>query len=185
VPKPAEKGAILPLSADRTLLEHHQPADYSKTQIVLHWTVAALIIVQLLLHDGMEHAWDTYEDTGTTEIGPLVVLHIAVGVSILLLAIWRISLRVTRGAPPLPEDHPALLKFVAHANHYLLYALLIAMPLAGASAWFFGIEAAADIHELGKNLLLILVGLHIAGGLAEHFILKSNVLRRMLGLQAR
>ena len=136
----------------------------------------------MLLHDGIEEAWDVYEETGATVVGPLAVLHIVTGVSILVLALWRIGIRLTRGAPPLPPDHPAAVKFAAHATHYLLYALLIAMPLAGASAWFLGIEGAADIHELGKNLLLIVVGLHIAGGLAEHFVLKSNVLRRMLGL---
>lgn len=157
------------------------PSRYKTAQIVLHWTVAALIIVQVLLHDGMEDAWKAYEDGEAVAYGPLVILHIAIGVSVLLLALWRIALRVRHGAPPLPESHPAALKFIAHANHYLLYALLIGMPLTGASAWFLGVEAAAEIHENGKNLLLFLVAFHVAGALVEHFILRSNVLRRMLG----
>ena len=164
-------------------MESRKPADYSAMQIALHWTVAVLVIFQVLLHDGMEEAWDAYEDGEPVVVGLPVILHIVVGVTILALAIWRIGLRMRRGAPPLPEDHPAALKLVADANHYLLYALLILMPLTGASAWFLGIEDAAELHELGKTLLLILVGLHIAGGLAEHFVLKTNVLRRMLGLQ--
>jgi cytochrome b561 len=146
-------------------MESREPANYSTTQIALHWTVAALVILQVLLHDGMENAWDAYEDGEPVIVGPLVVAHIAIGVTILALALWRIGLRLTRGRPPLPDDHPAALKIVAHANHYLLYALLILMPLTGASAWFLGIEDAADIHELGKTLLLILVGFHIVGGM--------------------
>ena len=134
------------------------------------------------MHDGMADAWDAFEDGEAVEIGPLVIVHIAIGVSILIFALWRIGLRWKRGAPPLPDDHPRILTLVAHANHYALYALLVAMPLTGATAWFLGVEEAAEIHEAGKTALLILVGLHIAGALAEHFVLRSNVLRRMLGL---
>ena len=163
-------------------MPEERPSSYLTSQIVLHWTVAVLVILQVLLHEGMEEAWKTYEDSGATAYGPLVVVHIAIGVTILLLALWRIALRITHGAPPLPDSHPAALKFVARANHYLLYAFLVGMPLTGASAWFLGIKGAADIHETGKTILLILVGLHIAGALTEHFVLRSNVLRRMLGL---
>lgn len=163
-----------------------RPADgYLTTQIVLHWTVAALVILQFLAYEGMEHAWDAYEDGEPVTTGPLVVLHIATGITILLLAIWRIALRLRYGAPGLPESHPAALKFIAHANHYLLYAFLIGMPLTGASAWFLGIEGAADIHSTGRTILLALVLLHVGGALAEHFVFRSNVLRRMLGLHPR
>lgn len=158
---------------------------YLKTQIVLHWTVAALVILQFLAHEGMEHAWDAYEDGEPVTAGPLVGLHIATGVTILLLALWRIGLRVRYGAPGLPDNHPAVLKLIAHANHYLLYAFLIGMPLTGASAWFFGIEGAADIHSTGRTILLLLVLLHVAGALAEHFVFRTDVLRRMLGLHPR
>lgn len=160
------------------------PDNYSRLQIGLHWIIAALILLQFLAHDGIEHVWDAYEDGEAADAGdlPLAYLHVATGVSILLLAILRIFVRLNRGAPPLPQDHPPVLKFVAHANHFLLYAFLIAMPLTGATAWFFGVEDAAEIHEVGKTLLLILVVLHIAGGLAEHFFFRTNVLRRMLGL---
>jgi len=162
----------------------NSPDRYSRLQISLHWIIAALILLQFLAHDGIEHVWDAYEDGEAVATGdlPLAYLHVATGVSILLLVILRIYVRLTRGAPPLPEDHPAVLKFVAHANHFLLYAFLIAMPLTGATAWFLGVEDAAEIHEAGKTLLLILVTLHIAGGLAEHFFFRTNVLRRMLGL---
>ncbi|RUT83529.1 cytochrome b, partial [Mesorhizobium sp. USDA-HM6] len=32
-----------------------QAASYSKIQIWLHWGIAALILIQFLAHDGMEH----------------------------------------------------------------------------------------------------------------------------------
>jgi cytochrome b561 len=144
--------------------------------------VAALVILQVLFHDAMADYWDAVEADGAPVPGFGVILHVVFGVTILVLALWRIALRRKHGAPPLPDSHPAVLKIVAHANHYLLYALLVAMPLTGASAFFLGIEDAADIHEAGRTLLLILVGFHVLGALVEHFVMKSNVLRRMLGL---
>lgn len=161
----------------------HRPRDgYLTTQIVLHWTVAALVILQVLAHEGMERAWDAFEDGEQVVYGPLVLLHIATGVTILVLALWRIGLRLRHGAPKLPASHPPVLSFIAHANHHLLYAFLIGMPLTGATAWLLGVENAADINAFGKNVLLALVFLHVGGALTEHFVLRSNVLRRMLGL---
>jgi len=50
-------------------------ASYSKTQIGLHWSIAALILVQFLAHDGMEHVWRS-DDHGASgdRIIPAIVL---------------------------------------------------------------------------------------------------------------
>jgi cytochrome b561 len=155
---------------------------YSLLQIVLHWTIAALVIFQLLVHEGIEEAWDAREDgeraSSADELG--AAIHIAVGVTILALAMIRIIVRLTRGAPPIPTQHPLPLRLIAGATHLMLYGFIIIQPLSGASAWFLGIEDAADIHELGQLVIIPLVALHAAGALAEHFVFKTDALKRML-----
>jgi cytochrome b561 len=155
---------------------------YSLLQIVLHWTIAVLVLVQLIFNEGMEEAWDAREDGDRTaaadEAGAL--LHIVVGASILILALIRLAIRMIRGAPPVPRQHPMPLRFVASATHVALYGFIILQPLLGASAWFLGIEEAAEIHELGPYIIIPLVTLHAAGALAEHFVFRTDVLKRML-----
>jgi cytochrome b561 len=79
-----------------------------------------------------------------------------------------------------PREHPAPLRWIASATHYLLYGFIIGMPLVGAAAWFGGIEAAGAVHSAARFILVPLIVLHAAGALVEHFVLRTNVLRRML-----
>jgi len=97
-----------------------------------------------------------------------------------VLALWRIWLRMTRGAPPLPTSEPKALRVIAHTTHVLIYALIIGMPISGSLAWFLGVEPAAAAHGLAKNVLFALVILHVAGALFQQIVLRSNVLSRML-----
>ncbi len=69
---------------------------------------------------------------------------------------------------------------MAKATHFLIYALIIGMPISGAVAWFGGVPGAAAAHVLAKSVLLVLVILHVAGALFQQFLLKSNVLTRMV-----
>ena len=155
------------------------PKGYSRAQIALHWIVAALIVPQFVLHDGIAEAWDKLEDGIAAGFDPLVAGHVVGGIAILALVIWRLSLRARRGAPPPPEaEHPAL-KLVAKATHGGLYLLLVLMPVSGLAAWFGGVEAAAEAHETMKVALLALVLLHVAGALYQQFVLKTNLMERM------
>jgi len=156
-----------------------EPTGYSKPQIRLHWIVALLIVPQFVLHDGISAAWRALRQGQVPAFDPLVLLHVAGGVLIAALVLWRIVLRSRRAAPPLPEgEHPAL-KFAAKVTHGGLYALLLALPLSGAVAWFGGVGAAGDAHEVMKTLLMALVALHVAGALYHQFVLKDGLLLRM------
>ena len=158
------------------------PSGYSGLQIGLHWAVAGLVIFQFVAHDAIEHAWRAF--AGGTAADPdgrgMVTLHVVSGGLIFVLAIWRLWLRFTRGVPPLPDKDPGVLKFFANATHFLIYALIIGMPISGALAWFAGVPQAAAAHVLAKNVLLALVILHVAGALFQQFALRSNVLSRMV-----
>ena len=154
-------------------MEKPKPKGYSALQIGLHWAVAGLIVIQFLAHDGIEHAWRAFDRSEPPAADDLrwAYLHIAFGYTIFVLALWRLWLRFTRGAPALPENEPAILKFVANATHVLIYVLIVGMPLSGGVAWFFGVGAAAAAHSLAKDALFVLVCLHIIGALAQQLSL--------------
>ena len=56
---------------------------------------------------------------------------------------------------------------------------MILMPLSGSVAWFGGVEAAAQGHNVLKIVLLALVALHLVGALYHQFVLRDGTLARM------
>lgn len=161
-----------------------QPKGYSRIQIVLHWSIAALVIFQLFVNEAMQHAFSNRLDG--EPIGEMggAQLHMAIGISVLMLAVVRLAIRLIRGVPAPHGGTPAVLRWLGHATHILLYGFLFAMPLTGAIAWFFGIEFAAELHELGRLILVPAIGFHVLGALAEHFVFRNDTLKRMLRVKA-
>ncbi len=160
-------------------------SSYSKTQVWLHWAVAAMILVQFVFPDGMQHAWRAFRRSQEVASGdmPLAYMHIVLGIAVLVLAAWRLGLRFKLGAPPPPPgEHPAL-RLLAAAVQTIIYALIFIVPISGLVAWFGGVRGAAQVHVLGQNVLLYLVLLHAAGALVQHFVLRTDVLRRMLAFR--
>lgn len=162
----------------------HAPDHYSRTQIILHWTVAVLILLQFLFSDGMSTAWRAYEH-GTyvaTDFTTGALMHIIGGVAILLLAIWRVILRLRNGGPAPEAAEPKALQMLASVVQFVLYATLFLMPITGMLAWGGGIVAAGEWHQVVKLVLIVAVTLHITGALVQHFVFKTDVLKRMLGM---
>ena len=156
------------------------PSGYSPLQIRLHWVIFALVVLQFIFNQPMSDAWDDFEDGLQPEVTAGVIGHVVAGLLVLALALWRIAVRLRLGVPPLPDNEAPVLKVAAHATHWALYLLIVVMPVSGAVAWFRGVEGAADAHETLKVILLFLVGLHILAALYHHFVLKTDILRRML-----
>jgi cytochrome b561 len=160
------------------------PKTYSPLQIVLHWTMAALIVFQLLVNDGMERAYDDRMHGDPIESGGAAILHIGIGITILVLAILRLSIRLTRGAPPAHNDKPAIFTWAGYATHFALYVFIFAMPLSGMAAWFGRVDAAAELHELGRLILIPAIVFHVIGAFYEHFVVRNDSLMRMLSPRA-
>ena len=99
-------------------------ARFSSLQRTLHWLMAVCILVMLFVGVGM-----------VSSVAPkyllLITLHKTLGIAILTLAILRLWVRVRTGAPALPSDLPEPMKLAAHLSHYVLYGLMILMPLLG------------------------------------------------------
>jgi cytochrome b561 len=97
---------------------------FSPLQRALHWLMAVCIVSMFFIGVAM---------VASVSAGylPLITVHRTLGIVILLLVIVRLVVRLRNGAPALPVDLPAPMKLAAELSHYVLYALMIAMPLLG------------------------------------------------------
>lgn len=161
-------------------MARRRPKGYSRLQIVLHWTIAALIFFQLLVNDGMQRAFENRMEGSMIEDGAWAILHIGVGVAVLLLAVVRLGLRLYRGAPPAHDDKPPIINWFGYAVHILLYGFIFLMPITGAIAWFGASDLAGELHEIGRLLLIPTILLHVLGAFTEHFFFRNDTLLRML-----
>ncbi len=154
---------------------------YSRTQIILHWVIAALVVFQFIGHDAIVEVSEMIAKGQDVEsIPPLARAHVFLGILTLLLAVWRVVLRLTRGAPALPAEESAALKMVAKLTHLALYGAIFIMPLSGIGAWFGGQEIAATVHTTFKVVVLASVALHVIGALYQQFVLKTGLIKRMM-----
>lgn len=162
------------------------PARFTSTQIALHWLTALLILAQFLNDGAISRAFRaTMRGAAEIPTSWLVPVHVFVGIAILVFTVWRVVLRLSRGAPPPPAEEPRALQIAAAATHGTLYLLLLLLPLTGFVAWFGGVGAAGGAHEILKTLLLVVIGLHVDGALYHRLILKSGVMERMLPARGR
>ncbi|MFD1196345.1 cytochrome b [Seohaeicola saemankumensis] len=155
------------------------PRAYSRLQIRLHWLIFGLLVLQYLLHEPITEAFDMIENGLVPAFNPLVASHVFGGFLIFVLTATRLYVRAGRGVPPLPDTDPPLQRIAAHVTHYSLYALLIALPISGAVAWYRANEAAAEAHGVMRLILLGLVALHVVAALYHQFVLKDGLMRRM------
>ncbi len=99
-------------------------AQFTLAARVLHWLMAAMILTMLFIGVGMVASVSERHDW-------LIRIHKPLGIAILILAVVRLAVRLRHPPSPLPADLPALQKLAALASHWLLYALMFALPLIG------------------------------------------------------
>jgi cytochrome b561 len=107
------------------------PLRYTRTAMVLHWLIALLIICNVVLGLTAESFPDSW-------VRPVVDTHKSIGITVLGLVLLRILWRVSHRPPPLPKAFPKWEHMAAHIAHFLLYLLMIGLPLSGwlhDSAW--------------------------------------------------
>ena len=102
-------------------------ARYVSVAMALHWLIAAAILFNICL--GLYVA-NVVSDNDPSHF-PLIQLHKSVGLSVLVLSLARLGWRLANPVPPLPDTLSPGLKALAHGTHYLLYVLIIVIPLSG------------------------------------------------------
>ncbi|MEM8771067.1 MAG: cytochrome b/b6 domain-containing protein [Pseudomonadota bacterium] len=178
-------------------------ARYTNVAIVLHWTIAILILAQIAggfymhnLPNSAPAKFDLYQ------------LHKSFGLSILVLTVIRIGWRLTHRPPALPSAMPSWQKMIARATHVLFYALLILTPLVGLAivsvspkdipTYYFGLfnvphlpfldggadpaaaeKAFIDRHKALSIGILILFALHAGAAIKHALADKDGVMRSM------
>ena len=152
-------------------------------QIRLHWLTAALFVAQLALGAGMDTAFEA-RARGFALPAPSVLLtaaHMATGTALAAAMLARLWLRRRHGAPPVPAARPRRAAVTALWVHRALYAVMLAIPAAGALAWGARSGLAAAAHGALVTAALVLLALHVAGALAEAAWFRTGALARMAG----
>ena len=172
-------------------------ARYTRTAITLHWLIFVLLIVQFIVGWTMPHIGRN------TPVTTLISLHFSLGVLILALIVVRLVWRLTHGKPPQDAAVPRWQAHLAEVVQWLLYLLLLVVPLLGwlnasfrgMPITFFGLfpvppllathapgwSWTGDIHiGIAEYGILILAGLHIAAALYHRVVCRDRVLQRML-----
>ncbi len=172
------------------------PETYGSVSKFLHWTIAAIVIFQLIVG-----SWMGDLPKGDFKF-KTVMLHKSLGILVLFLIVLRILWHLFSRRP---KPVPTLTKWErigARALHDSFYILLIAMPLTGwamssgygVPVHFFGLftlpdfvaksKAAAhfyrEAHGWISDVLIAVVCAHAGAALMHHFYKKDNVLKRML-----
>jgi len=172
---------------------------YTRTAIVLHWLVAAAILGQIAFGWYLQKV-----PRKTPERTVYVNFHKSTGMLIGVLVLARLVWRLRHRPPALPASMPLWERRAAQANHVLLYACMIIMPLAGYVASNFsrfgvkffnavtfppwGVDDRAvygffnGLHVATSYLLVALIALHVAAAAKHAFSPQPAILRRMLPL---
>ncbi|MDX8501897.1 cytochrome b [Mesorhizobium sp. VK4C] len=170
---------------------------YTSAQKFLHWALFALVLLLYALTYG-----EDLLPRGDPTVNAIWRLHISFGLLLAALVFWRVVLRGTKGAPRLPAEMSSLERTTAKVGHFILYALLVALPVLGILlTWFrgdalsfFGLftmpapfapdrataRTIRELHSLCANGILIVAGLHALAALYHHFIRRDTILTRML-----
>ncbi len=169
-------------------------ARYTATAMALHWLLAVMLTVSFSV------GWFMSDLPFSIERLKLFNWHKWAGITILALSLLRLLWRLTHRPPPeLPG--PRWQQRAARAGHGLMYALFLAVPLAGwgysSAAGFpvvlFGVlplpdfvapdrALAAALKSLHGTLawtLAAVVALHVAAAIKHHFIDRDGLLLGM------
>lgn len=170
---------------------------YGSLSMGLHWLMLILLAAVYACIELRE-----FYPKGSDPREALKTWHFMLGLSVFILAVFRLLVRmIGPAAPPIQPPPSPWQQRSAHTVHAALYALMIGMPIAG---WlilsaagkpipFFGWQLPAligqsksvggviqEIHETGGTIGYFLIGFHAAAALFHHYFLRDDTLVRML-----
>jgi len=170
-------------------------ARYPKAAVVLHWTLALLILA--LLASG----WYMVDIPRNTDARAFWFnLHKSIGVLTAFFIVALIVWRARHASPPLPSAMPRWERAAAHLNHTLFYLSMVLITVAGYltssfskyAVKFFGIELPhwgwddaalrgnlADVHRVSAYIFALLIVVHVAAAVKHLVVDKDGVFERM------
>lgn len=165
---------------------------HTTTTMILHWGAAVILIAAFTLGLLLD---DWPRDAGRATA---MMIHYSLGTLIMAAAMIRLLRKLVLPQPAAPGDD--LMDRAAAAMHWVLYAVMVALPLTGMlDRWARGrpLTIFGDIlvpapfpipggklwketHEVLAWTLVALVGIHVLAALFHHVVLRDEVLRRMV-----
>lgn len=169
---------------------------YDRIAITLHWATALLVVTLFLLGQG----WG-FVQRGSPLRHEMQAIHVSLGLLLIAVLVARIAWRASM-ARRLPPADTGLMGLAAQGAHYALYVLLVAAVCLGVTLrWalhdplsFFGLftipapydftRAQAHLifsaHSWVALLIVSLASVHACAALFHHFVLRDDVLWRMV-----
>jgi superoxide oxidase len=170
---------------------------YGRLARAFHWLGALAVIAALAFIEFKDIA-----PKGSPLRDFLKSGHFQAGVIVLLLVLPRLLWRLANRVPDITPAPQPMAMLLAHAAHWLLYGLMIALPLLGIAIvqgngkdvvllgstlpvlFNVGKDTAhnlKEIHEALGNLLLWLAIFHAAAAVWHHRFVKDDTLTRLTG----
>ena len=168
--------------------------DYLKSQKIIHWLMAAAIMIDLNVAQkfgGEMQLLDRLESRAD---------HATMGLIITFLLVLRIILRFRYGAPSLPNSMSKWQIIAAQAGHYGLYILMGTLVMTGIISAIYASDPilvfnsydlafanhndnafriVRGIHEFCTNAIIALIFIHILAAIYHHFVLKDSTTSNM------
>jgi cytochrome b561 len=186
--------SALRIAASPARVVSGEQATYAAFAVTLHWVTVALVLTQFALAE----TWGAFAKPTRHEMQMLhMSFGILLGVAVLARIIWRLM-----PGHQVKSAYSGLVGLSSKAVQYLLYALILVQFVLGfALRWsggesmlFFGASIPPMIartprptHHLISNLhnwvgwtIIIVAGAHAAAALFHHFVVKDQVLARMI-----
>jgi cytochrome b561 len=153
---------------------------YAGTQIVLHWLVAALVLVQYWTSGAIVRTHAIHMIGMRQNPTDLLLhnLHTKLGLGLIALMTGRLLFRFWAGVPAPRELVQPWISKAAQFVHAAFYAVLIIEGLTGAVASYFW-WPISTAHVILFKVLLGLVTVHVAAVLWHTLVLKDATLGRM------
>jgi cytochrome b561 len=163
----------------------------------MHWLTVLFVLVGWFLGQ----FGDIFPKGPARNAGLLV--HMTLGECVIALLVMRLAWRIADPPPPL-EQTPfgGILKVAAKLSHFVLYALLLAVPFAGIvvqmkrgnplpifAVWQVSSPWPADravartvleVHQFLAYTLLTFAFIHSSAALVHHWVWRDRTLLRML-----
>lgn len=176
--------------------------EYGRTAKLLHWASALFFLIALGI--GLYFSQLDYRNDKTdyAAFGEVIYWHKTFGVLVFVLVFYRLYYRWKNPPPALPDGSPAWMRVGSWLSHASLYALIVILGVTGLVASDIGnypvkmfeiwaipqfpeqnrelADEIFKVHMWLGNLAAYLVGLHVAASLYHHFIVKDDILARML-----